>query len=77
MIRWGSLNYENSIFCTRLFFSWTGETCFVNICMHVVLHAWAALGRGGGGGVSRDFSLPVQGSALSRLASMPKECVFR
>ena len=43
--------------------------------MHVVLHAWVALEPGGGGVQgfrlkSRDFGQPVQGSALSRLASM-------
>ena len=58
----------------------TEETCFVNICMHVVLHAcnhaYAWLHWDGVGGVqgfrlkSRDFGQPVQGSALSRLASM-------
>ena len=41
-----------------------------------MLHAWVALGPGGGGGVQgfrlkfSDFGQPVQGSALSRLASM-------
>ena len=40
-----------------------------------LLHAWVDLGRGVGL-KSRDFGQPVQGSALSRLASMLYNIVF-
>ena len=59
------------------FFVRTGEifcehhACICIVALHEGLHWYGGGGGGGGGGdgVSRDFGKPIQGSALSRLAS--------